>query len=519
MLTKIIPINTNRMQLSKISKLADKVLEKDEVYSALSDKQLKNMTKQFKAYIKQEKAKDRNYQDILDDILIDAFAVAREGAWRALGKKPYKVQVMGSIVLHQGDIGEMRTGEGKTLTCTMAVYLNALYGAGVHVITVNEYLSRRDKEEMSEFYEWMGLTVGLNHSELNPYQKRAAYNCDITYSTNAELGFDYLRDNMVKSTADRVQRPLHYAVIDETDSVLIDEARTPLIISGEGSEITSLYSVAGTFVAPLKGTTEKEKAEKYDYVKDIKTKSISLTERGIHRAEKYFGVRNLYDPKNADLIHHINQSLKAYHTMEKDVDYLVKNGEILIIDSFTGRAMEGRRFSDGLHQALEEKEKVEIQKESTTVATITYQNFFRMYRKLSGLTGTGRGEGEEFKNVYNMLVTVIPTHRPIQRVDAPDLVFANNKAKYRAVVREVAKRHKKGQPVLLGTVSIETSELLSRLLTKANVPHQVLNAKQDKSEADIVKMAGQRGAVTIATNMAGRGTDIKLGEGVKELGG
>lgn len=510
---------SNNMRLSRFSKLADEIMAKDDEYSRLTDRQLKNMTKRFKAYINQEKKSgDRHFQDILDDILIDAFAAAREGAWRSLGKKPYKVQIIGSLVLHQGDIGEMRTGEGKTLTCTMATYLNALYGEGVHVITVNEYLSQRDKEEMSVFYEWMGLTVGLNHSALNPYQKRAAYQCDITYSTNAELGFDYLRDNMVKTVEERVQRPLHYAVIDETDSVLIDEARTPLIISGEGSEVSALYDVSDDFVKRLKPATEKDK-EDGDFWVDVKTKSVSLTDRGISKAEKYFGLKNMYDPRNADLIHSVGNALRANYTMELDTDYLIKNGEILIVDSFTGRAMEGRRFSDGLHQALEAKEKVEIQKENATVATITYQNFFRMYRKLSGLTGTGRGEAEEFKNVYNMLVTVIPTNKPIQRIDDTDLVFATNRAKYKAVVREVAKIHKTGQPILLGTVSIETSELLSNMLSRARIPHQVLNAKQDKSEADIVKLAGQRGAVTIATNMAGRGTDIKLGEGVHELGG
>ena len=433
--------------------------------------------------------------------------------------KPYKVQIMGGIALHRGDIAEMRTGEGKTLTATMPVYLNALAGEGVHVVTVNEYLSQRDAQEMGVFYNYMGLSVGLNLNSLNSEEKRAAYNADITYSTNNELGFDYLRDNMVKTVEARVQRPLNYAVIDEVDSVLIDEARTPLIISGEGQESTSLYQVANAFVKTLK-KAEEEDGSDGDYTLDIKTKSIQLSENGIDKAESYFGLNNLYELKNVDLTHHINQALKANYTMALDVDYVVaEDGEILIVDQFTGRTMPGRRFSEGLHQAIEAKEGVPIQKESKTMATITFQNFFRMYKKLSGMTGTGKTEEEEFRNIYNMFVTTIPTNRPIQRIDAPDYIYSNMEAKFNAVAQEVKERYDTGQPVLLGTVSIETSELVSKLLYKYGVPHKVLNAKQNESEAEIIKQAGQRGSVTIATNMAGRGTDIKLGEGVRELGG
>ena len=478
-----------------------------------------NKTEEFKAYIQEQKEKGKETPDILDKILVDAFAAAREGAFRSLGMKPYKVQIMGGIALHRGDIAEMRTGEGKTLTATMPVYLNALAGEGVHVVTVNEYLSQRDAQEMGVFYNYMGLSVGLNLNSLNSEEKRAAYNADITYSTNNELGFDYLRDNMVKTVEARVQRPLNYAVIDEVDSVLIDEARTPLIISGEGQESTSLYQVANAFVKTLK-KAEEEDGSDGDYTLDIKTKAIQLSENGIDKAESYFGLKNLYELKNVDLTHHINQALKANYTMALDVDYVVaEDGEILIVDQFTGRTMPGRRFSEGLHQAIEAKEGVPIQKESKTMATITFQNFFRMYKKLSGMTGTGKTEEEEFRNIYNMFVTTIPTNRPIQRIDAPDYIYSNMEAKFNAVAQEVKERYDKGQPVLLGTVSIETSELVSKLLYRYGVPHKVLNAKQNESEAEIIKQAGQRGSVTIATNMAGRGTDIKLGEGVRELGG
>ena len=511
--------DANRREVKSLSKLADKVLAKDEEYSNLSDEELVNKTEEFKAYIQEQKEKGKDTPDILDKILVDAFAAAREGALRSLGMKPYKVQIMGGIALHRGDIAEMRTGEGKTLTATMPVYLNALAGEGVHVVTVNEYLSQRDAQEMGVFYNYMGLSVGLNLNSLNSEEKRAAYNADITYSTNNELGFDYLRDNMVKTVEARVQRPLNYAVIDEVDSVLIDEARTPLIISGEGQESTSLYQVANAFVKTLK-KAEEEDGSDGDYTLDIKTKSIQLSENGIDKAESYFGLKNLYDLKNVDLTHHINQALKANYTMALDVDYVVaEDGEVLIVDQFTGRTMPGRRFSEGLHQAIEAKEGVPIQKESKTMATITFQNFFRMYKKLSGMTGTGKTEEEEFRNIYNMFVTTIPTNRPIQRIDAPDFIYANMEAKFNAVAQEVKERYDKGQPVLLGTVSIETSELVSKLLYRYGVPHKVLNAKQNESEAEIIKQAGQRGSVTIATNMAGRGTDIKLGEGVRELGG
>ncbi len=511
--------DANKREVKSLSKLADKVLAKDEEYSSLSDEQLQNKTEEFKAYIEEQREKGKDTADILDKILVDAFAAAREGAFRSLGMKPYKVQIMGGISLHRGDIAEMRTGEGKTLTATMPVYLNALAGEGVHVVTVNEYLSQRDAQEMGVFYNYMGLSVGLNLNSLNSEEKRAAYNADITYSTNNELGFDYLRDNMVKTVEARVQRPLNYAVIDEVDSVLIDEARTPLIISGEGQESTSLYQVANAFVKTLK-KAEEEDGSDGDYTLDIKTKSIQLSENGIDKAESYFGLKNLYDLKNVDLTHHINQALKANYTMALDVDYVVaEDGEILIVDQFTGRTMPGRRFSEGLHQAIEAKEGVPIQKESKTMATITFQNFFRMYKKLSGMTGTGKTEEEEFRNIYNMFVTTIPTNRPIQRIDAPDFIYANMEAKFNAVAREVKECYDKGQPVLLGTVSIETSELVSKLLYRYGVPHKVLNAKQNESEAEIIKQAGQRGSVTIATNMAGRGTDIKLGEGVRELGG
>ena len=511
--------DANKREVKSLAKLADKVLAKEEEYASFSDEQLQNKAEEFKEYIEEEKEKGRAVADILDDILVDAFATAREGAFRALGMKPYKVQVMGGIALHRGDIAEMRTGEGKTLTATMPVYLNALAGDGVHVVTVNEYLSKRDAEEMGVLYNYLGLSVGLNLNSMNSEEKRAAYNADITYSTNNELGFDYLRDNMVKSVEARVQRPLNYAIIDEVDSVLIDEARTPLIISGEGQESTSLYQVANAFVKTLKRAEEEEGSDG-DYTLDVKTKAIQLSENGIDKAESYFGLKNLYDLKNVDLTHHINQALKANYTMALDVDYVVaEDGEILIVDQFTGRTMPGRRFSEGLHQAIEAKEGVAIQKESKTMATITFQNFFRMYKKLSGMTGTAKTEEEEFRNIYNMYVTTIPTNKPIMRIDAPDFIYSTMEAKFNAVAREVKECYDRGQPVLLGTVSIETSELVSRLLYKYGVPHKVLNAKQNESEAEIIKQAGQKGSITIATNMAGRGTDIKLGEGVCELGG
>ena len=435
----------------------------------------------------------------------------REGAKRVLGLFPYKVQIMGGITLHNGNIAEMRTGEGKTLTATMPVYLNALSGDGVHVVTVNEYLSTRDAKEMGELYNFLGLSVGVNLTGQSPEEKRAAYYADITYSTNSELGFDYLRDNMVVYKSQMVQRPLNYAVVDETDSILIDEARTPLIISGQAEKSTVLYQRADFFVKALK--------EDEDYTIDLTSKSISLTDEGINKAEQTFRLPNLYDVDNSALVHHIDQALRANYIMIRDIDYVVDEGQVKIVDGFTGRIMEGRRYSDGLHQAIEAKEGVEVENESKTMATITYQNFFRMYRKLSGMTGTAKTEEEEFREIYNMNVITIPTNRPVQRIDNHDVIYPSLKSKFKAVVRDIKERHAKGQPILVGTVAVETSELLSQMLHQEGIPHEVLNAKNHFKEAEIVMMAGQRGAVTIATNMAGRGTDIKLGKGVKELGG
>lgn len=444
-------------------------------------------------------------------MLPEAFAVAREGAKRVLGLYPYRVQIIGGIVLHGGNIAEMRTGEGKTLTATMPVYLNALSGDGVHVVTVNEYLSGRDAAEMGELYNWLGLSVGLNISEKSPEEKREAYNADITYSTNSELGFDYLRDNMVVYREDMVQRPLNFVIVDEVDSILIDEARTPLIISGQATGTTTLYTRTDRFAKTL--TAED------DFKIDLESKTVALTEDGIQKAEKYFGLENLYDPDNTALNHHLDNALRANFIMLRDKDYVVREGEVMIVDQFTGRIMDGRRFSDGLHQAIEAKEQVEIQEETKTMANITYQNFFRMYKKLSGMTGTGKTEKEEFREIYNMEVVTIPTNKPIARDDKPDLLYPTLKSKFAAVVEEIKIRHEAGQPVLVGTVAVETSEYLSHLLDQENIPHAVLNAKNHAKEAEIVMNAGQRGAVTIATNMAGRGTDIKLGPGVREIGG
>ena len=459
----------------------------------------------------------------MDDLLPEAFAVAREGAKRVLGLYPFHVQILGGIALHYGNIAEMMTGEGKTLTATMPVYLNALEGKGVHVVTVNEYLSSRDEEEMGQLYKWLGLTVGLNLNSMSPDEKRAAYNCDVTYSTNSELGFDYLRDNMVVYKEQMVQRPLNYAIIDEVDSILIDEARTPLIISGEAEQANSDYIRADRFVKTLtedKSDDDADDDEDHgDYKIDWPTKTISLTRTGIEKACQHFGLKNLYDVENQKLVHHIDQALRANYIMLKDIDYVVQDGEVLIVDSFTGRVMEGRRYSDGLHQAIEAKEGVKIQEESRTQATITYQNFFRMYKKLSGMTGTAKTEEEEFREIYNMQVITIPTNRPIARKDMPDILYPTLDSKFHAVVEEIKKRHANGQPVLVGTVAIESSERLSKMLDEAGIPHAVLNAKNHAKEAQIIMNAGQRGAVTIATNMAGRGTDIKLGPGVKELGG
>ncbi|WP_127848934.1 preprotein translocase subunit SecA [Lacticaseibacillus hulanensis] len=496
-------VESDDREVRRLGKIADKVQSYEDEYAALSDEELQAKTPEFKARLQNG--------ETLDDILPEAFAVAREGAKRVLGLFPFRVQIIGGITLHEGNIAEMRTGEGKTLTCTMPVYLNALAGKGVHVVTVNEYLSTRDATEMGELYNWLGLSVGLNVSSLSSDEKREAYNCDITYSTNSELGFDYLRDNMVVYKEQMVQRELHYAVVDEVDSILIDEARTPLIISGGAQQSTGLYIRADRFVKTLK--------EEEDYKIDWPTKTASLTESGIKKAEKNFGLANLYDTENTALTHHLDQALRANYIMLKDIDYMVTDGEVLIVDQFTGRAMEGRRYSDGLHQAIEAKEGVEIQDESQTMANITYQNYFRMYDKLSGMTGTAKTEQEEFREIYNMEVTSIPTNKPIARVDEPDVLYPTLESKFNAVADDIERRHEAGQPVLVGTVAIESSERLSELLDERQIPHTVLNAKNHFKEAEIVMNAGQRGAVTIATNMAGRGTDIKLGPGVKELGG
>ena len=507
--------NDDKRELKKFEKIADKVEAHADEMSKLSDEQLQAKTPEFRDRLKKGES--------LDDILPEAFAVAREGAKRVLGLYPFHVQILGGIALHYGNIAEMMTGEGKTLTATMPVYLNALEGKGVHVVTVNEYLSERDATEMGELYTWLGLTVGLNLADKSPEEKRNAYNCDITYSTNSELGFDYLRDNMVVYKEQMVQRPLNYAIIDEVDSILIDEARTPLIISGEAEQANSDYIRADRFVKTLtedKSDDDADDDEDHgDYKIDWPTKTISLTRTGIEKACQHFGLKNLYDVENQKLVHHIDQALRANYIMLKDIDYVVQDGEVLIVDSFTGRVMEGRRYSDGLHQAIEAKEGVKIQEESRTQATITYQNFFRMYKKLSGMTGTAKTEEEEFREIYNMQVITIPTNRPIARKDMPDILYPTLDSKFHAVVEEIKKRHANGQPVLVGTVAIESSERLSHLLDEAGIPHAVLNAKNHAKEAQIIMNAGQRGAVTIATNMAGRGTDIKLGPGVKELGG
>ncbi|MGJ7438688.1 preprotein translocase subunit SecA [Streptococcus equinus] len=497
-------IENDKGELRKLEKIAKKVESYADAMAALSDEELKAKTPEFK----------QRYQngETLDQLLPEAFAVVREAAKRVLGLYPYRVQIMGGIVMHNGDVPEMRTGEGKTLTATMPVYLNALAGEGVHVITVNEYLATRDATEMGEVYSWLGLSVGINLSAKSPYEKREAYNCDITYSTNSEIGFDYLRDNMVVRQEDMVQRPLNFALVDEVDSVLIDEARTPLIVSGQvTSETSQLYIRADKFVKTL---------ESVDYVIDVPTKTIGLTDSGIDKAEEYFHLENLYDLENVALTHYIDNALRANYIMILDIDYVVsENGEILIVDQFTGRTMEGRRFSDGLHQAIEAKEGVRIQEESKTSASITYQNMFRMYKKLAGMTGTAKTEEEEFREVYNMRIIPIPTNKPVARIDHPDLLYPTLASKFRAVVEDVKRRHAKGQPVLVGTVAVETSDLISKKLVEAGIPHEVLNAKNHFKEAQIIMNAGQRGAVTIATNMAGRGTDIKLGEGVRELGG
>ncbi|MGF0061218.1 preprotein translocase subunit SecA [Limosilactobacillus reuteri] len=496
-------IESDRRELRRINKIANKVESYAKQMSELTDEQLQAKTDEFRERYKKGES--------LDHMLPEAFAVSREGAKRVLGLYPFHVQIMGGIVLHEGNIAEMRTGEGKTLTATMPVYLNAISGKGVHVITVNEYLSKRDATEMGQLYNWLGCSVGINNSEMSPDQKREAYKADIMYSTNSEIGFDYLRDNMAVYKEDQVQRGLNYALVDEVDSILIDEARTPLIISGPGTGTSKLYKQTDRFVKQLK--------KDVDYKIDLESKTVSLTDEGIKKAEKYFNLKNLYDPENTALTHHLDQALRANYIMLLDKDYVVQDGEVLIVDSFTGRVMEGRRFSDGLHQAIEAKEGVEIQEENKTMANITYQNLFRMYNKLAGMTGTAKTEQEEFREIYNMETITIPTNRPVQRKDEPDLLYPTLQSKFAAVVVRIKKLHAKGQPILVGTVAVETSEYLSQLLDKENIPHVVLNAKNHAKEAEIVKNAGQKGAVTIATNMAGRGTDIKLGPGVREIGG
>ncbi|HDJ4692163.1 protein export cytoplasm protein SecA ATPaseRNA helicase [Staphylococcus aureus] len=503
-------LDGNNKEIKQLGKLADKVIALEEKTAILTDEEIRNKTKQFQTELADiHNVKKQN--DYLDKILPEAYALVREGSKRVFNMTPYKVQIMGGIAIHKGDIAEMRTGEGKTLTATMPTYLNALAGRGVHVITVNEYLSSVQSEEMAELYNFLGLTVGLNLNSKTTEEKREAYAQDITYSTNNELGFDYLRDNMVNYSEDRVMRPLHFAIIDEVDSILIDEARTPLIISGEAEKSTSLYTQANVFAKMLK--------QDEDYKYDEKTKAVHLTEQGADKAERMFKVENLYDVQNVDVISHINTALRAHVTLQRDVDYMVVDGEVLIVDQFTGRTMPGRRFSEGLHQAIEAKEGVQIQNESKTMASITFQNYFRMYNKLAGMTGTAKTEEEEFRNIYNMTVTQIPTNKPVQRNDKSDLIYISQKGKFDAVVEDVVEKHKAGQPVLLGTVAVETSEYISNLLKKRGIRHDVLNAKNHEREAEIVAGAGQKGAVTIATNMAGRGTDIKLGEGVEELGG
>ncbi|HCW8386153.1 TPA: preprotein translocase subunit SecA [Staphylococcus aureus] len=503
-------LDGNNKEIKQLGKLADKVIALEEKTAILTDEEIRNKTKQFQTELADiDNVKKQN--DYLDKILPEAYALVREGSKRVFNMTPYKVQIMGGIAIHKGDIAEMRTGEGKTLTATMPTYLNALAGRGVHVITVNEYLSSVQSEEMAELYNFLGLTVGLNLNSKTTEEKREAYAQDITYSTNNELGFDYLRDNMVNYSEDRVMRPLHFALIDEVDSILIDEARTPLIISGEAEKSTSLYTQANVFAKMLK--------QDEDYKYDEKTKAVHLTEQGADKAERMFKVENLYDVQNVDVISHINTALRAHVTLQRDVDYMVVDGEVLIVDQFTGRTMPGRRFSEGLHQAIEAKEGVQIQNESKTMASITFQNYFRMYNKLAGMTGTAKTEEEEFRNIYNMTVTQIPTNKPVQRNDKSDLIYISQKGKFDAVVEDVVEKHKAGQPVLLGTVAVETSEYISNLLKKRGIRHDVLNAKNHEREAEIVAGAGQKGAVTIATNMAGRGTDIKLGEGVEELGG
>ncbi len=490
-------------EMKRFTVLADKVMALDEEYSKLTDTELQNKTEEFKNRLRDG--------ETLDDILVEAFATAREAAFRVIGEKHFYVQILGGLAIHYGNIAEMKTGEGKTLTSVLPAYLNALTGEGVHIITVNEYLATRDAAWMGKIHEFLGLTVGVNTRDLTPKEKQEAYNCDILYSTNNEIGFDYLRDNMVVRKEDRVQRKLNFAIIDEVDSVLIDEARTPLIISGGEMRSANLYIDADRFAKSLK--------DEKDFIYDEKTKSVNLTDQGSEKAEKTFNISNLYEIENAGLLHYINQALRANYSMKRDVDYVVQDNEVVIVDQFTGRLMKGRAYSDGLHQAIEAKEGVTINQETKTLATITFQNLFRMYKKLSGMTGTAKTEEEEFRNIYNMYVIEIPTNRPVIRIDAPDLVYATKEAKYKAIINFVKERYEKGQPVLIGTIAIETSELISNLLKQAKIPHEVLNAKNHAREAEIISKIGLNKSVTIATNMAGRGTDIKLSDEIRNLGG
>ena len=490
-------------QLEKFRKIADQVIALEDEYAKLSDKKLQAKTEEFRKRLADG--------ETLEDIKVEAFATAREAAFRVIGERAYYVQILGGLAIHYGNIAEMKTGEGKTLTATMPAYLNALTGEGVHIITVNEYLAGRDAEWMGEVYRFLGLTVGVNYRELTPSEKKEAYNCDILYSTNNEIGFDYLRDNMVIKASDRVARPFNFVIIDEVDSVLIDEARTPLIISGGHMQSANLYIQTDKFVKGLK--------ENEGYIYDEQTKATILDQTGIEKAEKAFKVNNLYDIENTNLVHFINQALKANFSMKKDFDYVVEDDKIIIVDPFTGRLMQGRSYSDGLHQAIEAKEGVTINEETKTLATITFQNLFRMYKKLAGMTGTAKTEEEEFRDIYNMYVICIPTNKPVIRKDYGDLLFATQEGKFNAIVKEIKERHATGQPILVGTVAVETSELISEKLKKAKVPHEVLNAKNNAREAEIIAKAGEKGSVTIATNMAGRGTDIKINDEVKELGG
>ena len=490
-------------ELKKFSIIADKIEELEEEYSKLSDYELKAKTDEFKNRLENG--------ETLDDILVEAYATAREAAFRVNNEKPFYVQLLGAIAIHKGNIAEMKTGEGKTLTSVLPAYLNALDGKGTHIVTVNEYLADRDAKCMGRIHEFLGLSVGINLRDLTPQEKKKAYECDILYTTNNELGFDYLRDNMVTHKEDRVQRKLNFAIVDEVDSVLIDEARTPLIISGGDLKNVSMYEAADRFAKKLK--------KDVDYIYEEQNKTVTLTEEGVKKGEKEFHLANLYEVSNANLIHHINQALRANFSMRKDVDYVVNNGEIVIVDQFTGRLMKGRAYSDGLHQAIEAKENVKINQETKTLATITFQNLFRMYNKLSGMTGTAKTEEEEFNDIYNMRVICIPTNKPVARIDAPDLLYPTQKGKFTSLINEVEKRHKLGQPILIGTIAVETNELISQLLTAKNIEHEVLNAKNNAREAEIIAKAGQKGAVTVATNMAGRGTDIKLTDETKALGG